>query len=592
MASLVPTTAKGLLFYTGASTFRNHDDDGDSKAAGVYSHAELESSATESDEWASWMMYTQTLISAALAISVHNNTGGTLAAGTLVYPSSYSAAQSRLIVAKADADTPSLHALWIVTADILNSANGVVAAIGDVGSLNTAAGAVGDPVYLSGTLGTWTLTAPTGADQVQQVIGRIITSHASTGSIRFFPGFRLIQKVGTSFLQDDSITAAKIVANAVSNAEMATMAQSTIKGREAAAGTGDPVDLTATQATAILNNLVGDSGSGGTKGLAPAPGAGDAAGAKYLKADGTWATVSVPDASITPTKLTSDAILHVADGRLTVTSQTPIADSASASTIYYAPYTGNRIALYSGSTADSGRWELLNIGSEISITPGATLTSGRNYDVYVYNNGGTATLELKIWDSGADTQSRVTNTHNRQNGVLVLNSDYKRRYVGTVRTISTSAVQDDATKRFVWNAYNRVPRKMKATTTADYNYTTATFRQVNADTAMQLDFVIGITGDIVRATAVHQSYNGTANVRRSTGVGLDSTSVNSADLFITDNQADANYQTTSLAFYSAAVAIGRHYLAWLEYSVATGTTGWEGDAGVYLQSGIMGEIFA
>ncbi len=47
-------------------------------------------------------------------------------------------------------------------------------------------------------------------------------------------------------------------------------------------------ELTAATATATLNAMVGDSGSGGTKGLAPAPGAGDAAASKFLKADGTW----------------------------------------------------------------------------------------------------------------------------------------------------------------------------------------------------------------------------------------------------------------------------------------------------------------
>lgn len=50
------------------------------------------------------------------------------------------------------------------------------------------------------------------------------------------------------------------------------------------------------QATAALDALVGDSGSGGTKGLAPAPGAGDAAAGKFLKADATWAVP--PSASI------------------------------------------------------------------------------------------------------------------------------------------------------------------------------------------------------------------------------------------------------------------------------------------------------
>lgn len=49
------------------------------------------------------------------------------------------------------------------------------------------------------------------------------------------------------------------------------------------------VNVTPTVATAALNALVGDSGTGGTKGLAPAPAAGDAAAAKFLKADATWA---------------------------------------------------------------------------------------------------------------------------------------------------------------------------------------------------------------------------------------------------------------------------------------------------------------
>lgn len=39
-------------------------------------------------------------------------------------------------------------------------------------------------------------------------------------------------------------------------------------------------------------NVVGDSGSGGTRGLVPPPGAGDAAAGKFLKADGTFAVVT------------------------------------------------------------------------------------------------------------------------------------------------------------------------------------------------------------------------------------------------------------------------------------------------------------
>lgn len=83
--------------------------------------------------------------------------------------------------------------------------------------------------------------------------------------------------------------AATIAADAVTNAKLANMATATFKGRTTAS-TGDPEDLTATQATALLNAMVGDAGSGGTKGLVPAPVTGDAT--KFLRGDGTFQAIA------------------------------------------------------------------------------------------------------------------------------------------------------------------------------------------------------------------------------------------------------------------------------------------------------------
>lgn len=75
---------------------------------------------------------------------------------------------------------------------------------------------------------------------------------------------------------------------------------------------------TPTQVTADLIAVVGDSGSGGTKGLVPAPAAGDAAAAKFLKADGTWAAPSSGGmtllGTLTTTSGTTQSLTGIAAG--------------------------------------------------------------------------------------------------------------------------------------------------------------------------------------------------------------------------------------------------------------------------------------
>ena len=69
---------------------------------------------------------------------------------------------------------------------------------------------------------------------------------------------------------------------------------------------GTVIGTDATTWGAPVNNMIGDSGSGGTRGLVPAPSSGDAAAGKYLKADGTWAA---PGGSSVP-GATSNNLLH------------------------------------------------------------------------------------------------------------------------------------------------------------------------------------------------------------------------------------------------------------------------------------------
>lgn len=97
-------------------------------------------------------------------------------------------------------------------------------------------------------------------------------------------------------LASNAVETAKILNNNVTNAKLAQVATATFKGRTTA-GSGNVEDLTVTQATAMLDVFGGDSGSGGVKGLVPATIAGDAT--KYLKGDGTWASVSGGSGTVT-----------------------------------------------------------------------------------------------------------------------------------------------------------------------------------------------------------------------------------------------------------------------------------------------------
>ena len=84
------------------------------------------------------------------------------------------------------------------------------------------------------------------------------------------------------------LTSHQLADNSVTNDKAAQMPAHTFKGNNTGS-TANTADLTATQLTAELNAMVGDTGSGGTKGLVPAPAAGDAAAGKFLKADGSYA---------------------------------------------------------------------------------------------------------------------------------------------------------------------------------------------------------------------------------------------------------------------------------------------------------------
>lgn len=148
-----------------------------------------------------------------LGVNVYNGTGGTLAAGTLVYAIGYDATSGYISVAKADAGG-ALPASYVLRAAILDTATGTAHRTYTLTGVDTsAASAVGSPVYLSDTAGGWTLSAPTGASNVQ-IVGQV-SIDAVAGAIAFDLQSQATSIWGTDSLQGTtSATAGTDVAEA------------------------------------------------------------------------------------------------------------------------------------------------------------------------------------------------------------------------------------------------------------------------------------------------------------------------------------------------------------------------------------------
>ena len=184
----------------------------------------------------------------------------------------------------------------------------------------------------TGTQASATITQATA-----RILGRTTAGAGATEELSAGAGLTLAGgALGRAALTGDVTAAADgnattISDNVVTNAKLADVATATFKGRTTA-GTGDPEDLTATQATALLNTF-----TSALKGLVPASSGGTA---NFLRADGTFAappsaggyTVDSRTASYTETATSGEKLVKLTQGGgaspLTVTLPTAVGNTA------------------------------------------------------------------------------------------------------------------------------------------------------------------------------------------------------------------------------------------------------------------------
>ena len=270
--------------------------------------------------------------------------------------------------------------------------------------------------------------------------------------------------------------------------------------------------------------------------------------------------------------------------RLTLTTGVPVTttDVTSASTVFLTPYNGNQIALFT-----AGQWVLLT-SAQVSIALSG-LTNNTLYDVFAWNNAGVVTLETLAWsNSGAGTSARATALA-YQDGVLVRSGDATRRYLGTFRSTGTTTTEDSVARRFLYNYYNRVKRRLFGTeTTSSWTYSTATWRQWNNATNAEYSLVQGVMEDALSHTVYGLVSNSTATARSAlVGIGVNSSTSVAGSGGMIGRQAVTSALAVSPFSYATGTLFGFNTIKALEQGAGTDTQTWFGSSS--WDVGIIGE---
>ncbi|HYF49517.1 MAG TPA: hypothetical protein VEJ63_08930 [Planctomycetota bacterium] len=510
------------------------------------------------------------------ALAVRNETGGTLNAGP-VRVTGYNAAQSSFLISAANA-TGAQAAQLLLTAALTNNTNGTAYVGGTLsGALNTSGAAVGDPIYLA-VGGGLTLTAPAGADEITQRVGRVKTI-ASSGDVS-----GLIEApiaFGTSFLKNSAVT----------NGKLADGSVSPVKLDNTATDSGLCEGRLTTEATVPVSSS--DRLAQTSLYFTPCR------GSRVSLYDGSrWKVHAFSEIQLALSSLNPGGIYDVfaydnagsvALETLQWTNTSAAITAASGSGVViqvtsngHGLSNGDRVWIHgmNGNTAGNDkRWCVQNATANTFELAGSTGNG-------TYTSGGTW-RKMNV--------SRATSL-TLQDGVPCKTGALTRRYIGSFVATAANQTEDSAQRRFVWNMYNAHRRPLRVLESTDsWTYSSATVRPLNNSGANSIDVLIGYAQSMVMLDAFVLANSSTAGSTPAAGIGENSTSVLTVpgQIGMYNTIAVANQAQPFWSRLTRFPAAGAHFYQLLERG-GSGTCTWFGDAGISdrLQSGMDGFIEA
>lgn len=234
-------------------------------------------------------------------------------------------------------------------------------------------------------------------------------------------------------------------------------------------------------------------------------------------------------------------------------------------------------------------------GGQISVSL-ASINTTQPYDVFARVNSGTAfdTLELVAWTNATTRATALTYVADGDYYVHATNTTWT--YVGTIQGSASGQCEDSTKFRGVWSYGKRALRPVLCfDTTNSWTYALTAYREINGGSTLgtsRIGFVLGLAEDLVRFEARGMvAMTGGVN-DGFVGVGIDSSTVNSAQIMTSIGGGAGGYTNPITAMYKGFPSIGSHTARFLEAAAAASSKTFYGDNNVtQLQSGMFGEIW-
>ncbi len=310
-------------------------------------------------------------------------------------------------------------------------------------------------------------------------------------------------------------------------------------------------------------------------------------------------------------RLLPETFVNQPQGRLTLTSGVPVTttDVAGVSAIYYTPAIGQHVWLYLDriwtpyifselTLAMSASYQLANFCYDLFIVKdGDTIRLGHGpaWTSTTSRGTGAGTTELLFLGGMPTNKNTMTVRWGSSAGNTISVPAGSALYVGSFFCLTNGQMYDTRAYRFLYNAFNQAPRTLSiADPATNWAYSTAAWRQVNANTQNRLLIMCGLGGTFANMEGASFVYtNTTTPVYVQTGIAINSTNSNAADSDYTTFRS-ANVQQQPKCRLDTWLPLGFTSYNWVEWGGGSDIQTWTGTVGGVAQfwTGLRGVFTA